>query len=222
MYSRTLRFQDFLRLAYGQLFVHSRIFGQAIIRRRLILYPVILEVPETILSLKGREKIQQLSRFSRQSVKASALKSKSSADQFETDAQGVPMPINGRFWSVSHKSEFVAGVISKEPVGIDIEKVKPVSDSLFNRIVDEEELKCFTDEDRQVMFFRTFTAKEAVLKKTSIGIKGLSNVKVKSVLDETNLLIEFNNQKYFIENFYFESYLASITKEKSDILWTLG
>ncbi len=190
--------------------------------RRPILYPVILKVPEAIVSVKCKEKVHQLSRFSRQSVKESALKSKSSVDQFETDTQGVPMSINGRFWSVSHKSEFVAGVISKKTVGIDIEKIKPISDSLFNRIVDDEELKCFNGGDRQVAFFRAFTSKEAVLKKTSIGIKGLSTTKIKSVMDENNLLIEFNNQKYFIENFYFDSYLASITKEKCDILWTLG
>jgi len=61
----------------------------------------------------------------------------------------------------------VAGVVSKAPVGIDIEKIKPISDSLFNRIVDVEELKCFDDESKQVIFFRSFTAKEAVLKKTS-------------------------------------------------------
>ncbi len=173
------------------------------------------------MDLSGRDKVHKVSRFSRKSVKASALKSKCSVDRFETDTQGVPMPINGCFWSVSHKSEFVAGVISKTAVGIDIEKVKPVSDALFNRIVDDDELKCFSGEERRVMFFRAFTAKEAVLKKTSVGIKGLSNTKVISVVDETNLVVEFSNQKYFIENFYFESYLASITKEKCDVLWAL-
>jgi 4'-phosphopantetheinyl transferase len=172
--------------------------------------------------LKGKEKTMALSRLARECVKASALKSKLDAEEFEKDESGVPLPSNGIFWSVSHKPGYVAGVVSKQRVGIDIEELKPVSDAMFNRIVDPAEFFHFTLQARKLVFFRVFTAKEAVLKKTGMGIKGLSKAKVDSVPDEHNLIIQYLDKKYQVENFYFDGYLASVTKDNMDVVWSFN
>jgi len=172
--------------------------------------------------LNGKEKVIALSQFARDCAKVSSLKSNFYVDIFEKDGSGIPLPSNGICWSISHKPDFVAGVVSKETVGIDIEQIKDVSDALFERIVDSSEGSHFKSQDKQMAFFRAFTAKEAVLKKTTDGIKGLSKVKIKTVIDDENLVVEYLEQKYWVENFFFDGYLASVTKDHFDIQWTLG
>lgn len=160
-----------------------------------------------------------LSRLARECVAASALKSNLAVKIFETDESGVPLPSNSVFWSLSHKPDYVAGVASTKGVGIDIEMLKPVSEALFRKIVDETEALFFPDQDRMFVFFRVFTAKEAVLKKTGVGMRGLSKAKIHEVWDDRNLLIRYLDKKYPVEHFYFDGYLASVTKENLDIEW---
>jgi len=187
----------------------------------IFLYPVITKVPKTVNALEGRQKVMALSRVARQSAMASAAKSDFHVKTFEKDGQGIPVPSRGIFWSVSHKPDFVAGVVSTAGIGIDLEKVKDVSDALFERIVSPDEAACFNDPDKSIVFFRVFTAKEAVLKKTTLGMRGLSKVRVKKVIDDKNILVLCLDKKYLVENFYFDGYLASVTKDHFDVQWTL-
>jgi len=181
-------------------------------------------VPEKIRNLKGKAKVSALSRFARKSAKASSLKSKLKIEMFKKDNSGVPEPLNGIYWSVTHKLDFVAGIVSKKNVGIDIEFIrhaKDVSDNLFKRIISSDEQLIFKNHDKNIAFFRAFTAKEAVLKKTTDGIKGLSKTKIKTIIDDNNLIVEYLNKKYLVENFYFDNYLAAVTKDGFNIKWTL-
>ncbi len=172
--------------------------------------------------LKGKEKVVAMSQFARKSARTSSSKSKLYPDSFEKDASGVPLASNGICWSVSHKLDFVAGVVSKENIGIDLEQIKNVSEALYKRIIDPSEKLRFEGQDKVIAFFRAFTAKEAVLKKTAIGIRGLSKTKIETVIDNKNLLVQYLDKKYLVENFYFDGYLASITKDHFDIQWTIG
>ncbi|MFH2057285.1 MAG: 4'-phosphopantetheinyl transferase superfamily protein [Pseudomonadota bacterium] len=163
-----------------------------------------------------------LSEFARKSAYQSALKSGVSTMDFKKDEAGVPQPLNGIYWSVSHKPDLVGGVVSKEPVGIDVEKVKKVSNALFNKILDTDESNLFSNQEQSLVFFRTFTAKEAVLKKTIVGIKGLSKTRVKKVVDNTHLVIGFEYKNFLVEHFYLDEHIASVTKDLFDIHWTIG
>jgi 4'-phosphopantetheinyl transferase len=91
---------------------------------------------------------------------------------------------------------------------------------MFKRIVDQTEYLHFMRQDKMLVFFRVFTAKEAVLKKTAVGIKGLSKVKIDMVLDDNNLIVQYLDKKYQVENFYFDGYLASVTKDNLDVEWS--
>lgn len=186
-----------------------------------MLYPVIMMVSDDIKMLKGKEKVEALSRIARHGAGVSAKKSALPLPVFEKDGSGVPMPSEGVFWSISHKPDVVAGVVSNENVGIDVEMIRPVSDQLFNRIVSRDEHALFLQQEKDRVFFRIFTAKEAVLKATGDGIKGLSNVKIVSAPDENNLCAAYLNQKYFVENFYGDGYLASVTKKACAVQWTV-
>ncbi len=187
----------------------------------IIIYPVITKVPDAIRAIKGREKVAALSRIARESAKTSAMKSSLGSVKFEKDVSGAPIPANGVFWSISHKPEVVAGVVSAARIGIDIEQVKPVSNRLISRILDSKERRLLNHVEKSMAFFQAFTAKEAVLKKTGVGIKGLAECKIIKVLNDNNLLVEYLSQKYFVENFYFDGYLASVTKNDCDVQWTV-
>jgi 4'-phosphopantetheinyl transferase len=160
--------------------------------------------------------------FARECAKASALKSNLDFKEFKKDEKGAPVSCNNIYWSVSHKPNFVAGVVSKSAIGIDVEKIKNISKALFERILDPDEVSKFNNQDRQIVFFRAFTAKESVLKKTMVGIKGLSKVKIKTIVDDKNMIVRYLDKDYLVENFYFDGYLASVTKDHFDVQWTLG
>ena len=181
-------------------------------------------MPENIRNLKGRAKVLALSRFAKKSAKVSSLKSKLEIEIFKKDKYGVPEPLNDIYWSVTHKLDFVAGIVSKKNVGIDIEFIKDakdVSNKLFKRIISSDEQLIFKNHDKNIAFFRAFTAKEAVLKLTGDGIKGLSKTKIKTIIDDNNLIVEYLNKNYLVENFYFDNYLAAVTKDEFNVKWTL-
>jgi 4'-phosphopantetheinyl transferase len=190
----------------------------------LFLYPVINRVPERIKKLERGAKVAALSQFARQSAKESSLKAALDIKVFKKDNSGIPKPSNNIYWSVTHKLDFVAGVVSKKKVGIDIECIrskKNVSDALFKRVVDPDEQLVFTNYDNNTTFFRAFTAKEAVLKQTTDGIKGLSKTKIINIIDDNELIVYYQNKNYIVENFYFDNYLAAVTKDQFTIKWTL-
>ena len=112
----------------------------------------------------------------------------------------------------------------KKKIGIDIEfkkSVEDISDTLYKRIINSDEHLLFKDDDKAASFFRAFTAKEAVLKNSGDGIKGVSKTKIKTVIDEKNLIVEYLNRKYLVESFYFDRYLAAVTKNGFRIQWIL-
>lgn len=186
------------------------------------LFPVVLRVPEDIQALKGPQKVNRLSQFARQSVKKSSSLSDLPVPEFDKNSQGAPLPSQGVYWSLSHKTAMVCGVVSTQEIGIDIEQIKPVSLPLFKKIVAIEEKKLFSNVDNEQIFFRVFTAKEAVLKKTGYGIKGLSGTKIKKVIDNTHTLVEYLDKQYLIEQYYMDGHIASITTaQEQDIKWTI-
>jgi len=131
------------------------------------------------------------------------------------------MPVKGIFWSVTHKPDVVGGVVADFPVGMDIEQIRPVSTRVFNRIVSSQEAAQFAGQDASLIFFRAFTAKEAVLKMLAIGLKGLGQVTISSVENEKKMVIQYLDHQYGVENFYFDSYLATITQKHCKVHWTI-
>lgn len=113
------------------------------------------------------------------------------------------------FLSLSHSGEVAFSAVSKSPVGIDVEKIRPISKSLIDRVcVDEEKdyVLCdftITDEknidDPDVMkrFFEIWTAKEAYFKMMGSGITDLKSV---------------NTLKLKKESFSDEGYIFTIMK----------
>ena len=85
----------------------------------ITLYPVILSVPDTIRDLKPKDRVTFLSRHARKALAISAEKSRVTLGELVQDERNAPLPFDGTYWSITHKSEYVAGVVAPSPIGID-------------------------------------------------------------------------------------------------------
>lgn len=97
------------------------------------------------------------------------------------------------FVSISHSAEGVVCAISETPVGIDIEKIKPVKDKFIKYVCnDKEQTYVFKDSDKVFeRFFDIWTAKEAYCKKHNMHLGDIPTI------DTTT----FDKQFYTIEDF---------------------
>jgi 4'-phosphopantetheinyl transferase len=189
------------------------------IRIRTI-YPVVLAVPQKDRRRSGREKVSTLSRLARRAIEISAQKSNIDLKELQKNKNGVPLPFNGNYWSLSHKPQYVAGVVADTRIGIDIEAIRPCSDALFRKTADEIEWG-LTDTDRFTLFFRYWTAKESVLKAVGTGIKDLKSCRVKQIIDEHHLIINYQEELWHVEHSFFDGHIASVVKNDFDVLWTI-
>ncbi len=94
------------------------------------------------------------------------------------DEHGCPRLTAHPAWqfSLSHSGDWAVCALADAPVGIDVERVRPVRiDALARRYFTEQEaalLITLPDTERQIAFFRLWTAKESVLKAQGIGLSG--------------------------------------------------
>ena len=164
-----------------------------------------------------------LSRHARRALELSAAKSAVTLGQLTKDDRGVPQPFNGIFWSLTHKTEYVAAVVAPQPIGIDIEKIRPCSERLFGKTATDVEW-ALADRfaDRLGIFFRYWTAKEAVLKAGGTGLVDLSKCRIVALDGDTALSVDYQGRTWQIEHYFFDDHLASVVTQGSNVEWTLG
>ncbi len=184
-----------------------------------IIYPVILAVHDKEQQLKGREKVSFLSKHARKALEISAKKSHVQLRNPKKDENGVPLPFNGHYWSLTHKSKYVAAVIASAPIGIDIEKIRSCSKALFRKTACDSEWE-LSNTDPFILFYRYWTSKESVLKASGTGIRDLSKCRIIRIIDDNHLIIDYRNQEWLLEHFYFDEHIASIVKNDFHVEWT--
>lgn len=87
------------------------------------------------------------------------------------------------YFSLSHCKEAVACVLSRRPVGVDIESLGRYRESVARYSMNDDELLCIHQSDRpDVAFTRLWTMKESLLKLQGSGITN----QIKDVLREVS------------------------------------
>jgi 4'-phosphopantetheinyl transferase len=92
---------------------------------------------------------------------------------FEYGEHGKPSIVGHTeiFFNLSHCREAVACAVSDHPIGIDIESVRHLRESLVRYTMNEDEVaSVFNDPRPDAAFIRLWTKKEALLKLTGEGI----------------------------------------------------
>lgn len=182
------------------------------------LYPVILAVPDADRLLRGREKVIRLSFLARRAVQLSAVQSGIRLGELTKSPEGAPLPAGGYYWSLSHKTDYVAGVVADFPVGLDIERFRSCTPGLYHMVADDTEWH-LADAVNDMLFFRYWTAKEAVLKSAGVGLSALSKCRVVGIGDN-HLELTYQHRKFRIEHFCFNGHIAAVL-DHPDIRWVV-
>ncbi len=185
-----------------------------------VIFPVILAVPAADQGLRGRAKATALSRHARRALQVSVGKSGLLPGQLLKGEDGAPLPSNGCYWSLSHKATYVGGVVAESQIGIDIEQIRPIQDPLYHKTATEEEW-LLSEEDRLFLFFRYWTAKEAVLKAATVGLKDLSCCRISKVVDACRLMVEYQGKNWMVVQTFFDGHVAAVVNSAEKICWTL-
>ena len=189
--------------------------------RNQVIHPVILAVPGDVKNYKPRDRVKFLSRHARLALEKSAEISGISIDRLEKDDNGVPLPFNGVYWSITHKSQYVGGVVAPTPIGIDIERIRECSRGLFAKTAGDREWALANPEKKSLLtFFRYWTSKEALVKTSGSGLKDLLKCQVIRIIGDRHLIIRYIDREWLIDHFYFEHHIASITQDSYQIDWT--
>ena len=118
-----------------------------------------------------------------------------------TDINGKPYIENCKIhFNISHCENMLVYAFSDEEIGIDIERIRPISLNILKRFFTEEEQEYvlghkpneedFTKCDKPEIlerFYRIFTLKEAICKKSGIGIKGLIDANALPYLNKSSI-----------------------------------
>jgi len=189
----------------------------------VVIYPVILPVAEYEHHLPSRERAILLSRVARQALDLSAQKTGVTLGELCKGENDAPLPCNGHYWSVSHKPRYVAAVVTQDPVGIDIEEVTPRSESIFAYVASDEEWQLGGGKTWDV-FFRYWTAKEAVLKAVGIGLGGLKKCRVVStspVSDRGDIVLSYEGVTFLVDQLCYDNHVASVLKNSATVQWII-
>lgn len=185
------------------------------------IHPVILPVAADDRGLKGRAKVAALRREARKALALSAGFADCALGPLEKRDSGAPIPSDGIHWSLSHKSAYVAAVTARRPVGIDIEQIKPMPRGVHDRIAGPEEWALAPVRDTR-LFFRYWTAKEAVLKAVGIGLTGLDDCRIRQIPDDSHLVVAHAGKIWTVTHYWVgQDHLVTLTSDGFDIAWHL-
>lgn len=123
------------------------------------------------------------------------------------DENGKPYMENCRTkFNISHCENILVYAFSNEEIGIDIEKIKPISLKVLKSFFSENEQEyvsgnvlnadnpeSYNSPEILERFYRIYTLKEAICKKSGIGIKGLKDADALPFLDQS-----FKENNYII------------------------
>jgi len=98
-----------------------------------------------------------------------------SLQQLQFPKHGKPFVSGDWDFNLSHSGDVVACAITREGrIGIDVERHRDVDPQRFKRYFSTDELEWMGDDARR--FIELWTQKEAVIKASGVGLKGLSKV----------------------------------------------
>lgn len=139
------------------------------------------------LELPSRERVALASERAREALSCAARRSGAVLGTLDKDASDAPLPSNGWHWSIAHSGPCVAGVVCRQPVGVDLEPLAERRPELVAAVLDSTE-RALLVPFGEAGFVRGWTAKEAVLKKLGVGLTELSRCRIVSVDAEAEVI----------------------------------
>ena len=144
----------------------------------------------------------------KEKVASSILKNKY-IGEYHIDEFGKPVS-DSKYFNISHSHSVVVLIIDETtPIGIDIEKIRPVEDDLKNYISNESEKKYIHD---PISFFEVWTNKEALVKAQGLGVKQKPSLIPGLPI---NGVREYQGNEYFNKTIRYNDYVISVSRKEN-------
>ena len=186
----------------------------------MTLYPVVMPVSGEVQQLSGRDKVAALSACSREALRLSADRSGVVLVELKKDSEDVPLPFGQYHWSLSHKPKFVAAVVGRGRMGIDVEEIEPRNKEIFGYVANDEEWRLLGGKSWDSLC-SCWTAKEAVLKSTGIGLGGLKSCRVLDVSNAASITLSYQGRLYVVAQLRHDGHIVSVLKDDNVIEWVV-
>lgn len=189
-----------------------------------LLHVVIRTTPGQARGVPSSERVAHQKRAAREALFAAAGKQGLSFHELPRDEHGAPLPENGNFWSITHTRELVAGACAPWPVGVDVERVRRVSDEVRDEAASGAELAMVAkrfSETLEEVFTRIWSAKEAFLKLTGEGLTGLSRCLVApntAIEGRPGVWIRSGDREHFVHQERRGAHIVSLACEPIDLV----
>jgi 4'-phosphopantetheinyl transferase len=174
---------------------------------------VVLPYESRAGTLAGRERVAEQSRRAREALTVAADALDAVLGPLVKNAEDAPLPANGWHWSLSHGTHFAAAALARSAVGVDVEWIRPRSQAIVPRVTSREEIDLCGGFSWET-FFRVWTAKEAVLKKSGCGILELSRCVLVAVPDGTTLVLRHRERDHLVHQFRREEHVVSVSHDE--------
>ena len=117
--------------------------------------------------------------------------------KIEYEKSGKPYILDSSYGiSISHSKDMALVAINEDAIGADIEVIRPFNKKLINTYFSPDEIAFINSDEK---FFTIWTVKEAYLKLTGIGLKGIKKL---NVVTDKKIKIEGYNILTKTENGY--------------------
>lgn len=185
----------------------------------MTLHPVLIAVWPTAAA-RTPEIVQQQRTSATLALSQCAALSGAPEEGWRSDVDDRPISNSGFHWSVSHKQHWAAAVVADQPVGIDIEHVRPRREALLDELATSREWDILGDRSWH-SFFRLWTAKEAVLKANGRGIGGFSDCLLLSIANLHRMTLGCERSEWPIEHYYLSDHVAAVTCHDAGVHWNV-
>ncbi|MCG3136416.1 MAG: hypothetical protein HJJLKODD_00249 [Phycisphaerae bacterium] len=201
-------------------------------------YAILQSLPDPAEPLSGPQRVARQRTAARQVLVQLAQQIGAPLEGWRQNEGRVPLPNAGWYWSISHKPGMVAAAIDREPVGIDVELLQSRrSTGVFQKIARSDEwARCgVVSEELQAamaeqsartqlwnVFFRLWTAKEAVLKANGRGVGEFDNCQIQKIIDMQQLSIEYQSQLWIVEQKIVRNHLAAVATNRRIVQWVIS
>ncbi len=183
----------------------------------MTLHPVLVHIPQPA-DRRTPQGVEQQRHYARVALSHCGVLCGAPTEGWRNDEEGRPLSNAGFHWSVSHKRQLAAAVISDCPVGIDVEHVLPRREEVLDELAADDEWDILGDRSWQC-FFRLWTAKEAVLKANGLGIAALLNCRLLEVRDLHHMRLDVERASWLVVHHYLEDHVAAVACHGEAIEW---
>lgn len=157
--------------------------------------------------------VSNLARFKNEEIKkekaCSLIFKNKFIDDYQINEYGKPIS-DSCYFNISHSKGVVVFVKDSLPLGVDIEKIRPVEDNFIDYISSKEEKEYIKSPTN---FYEIWTNKESLIKNTGTGIKKKVN-EIPALPINGNK--EYEGKKYYSKTMVYKDYVISITRETDE------